>query len=49
MTVFFFNVGPPVKDTFSGHLLTPVFQSLYTLQLQISYVTSEGKQSFLSI
>ena len=27
---FFFNVGPPKEDIFSGHLLSPVFQSIYT-------------------
>ena len=26
----FFNVGPPKEDIFSGHLLSPVFQSIYT-------------------
>ena len=25
---FFFNVGPPKEDIFSGHLLSPVFQSI---------------------
>ena len=24
---FFLNVGPPQEDIFSGHLLSPVFQS----------------------
>ena len=37
--VAFFYVGPPKEDIFSGHLLSPVFQSSYTLQLQISFVT----------
>ena len=32
----FFNVGPPKEDIFIGHLLSPVFHSSYTLQLQIS-------------
>ena len=41
--------GPTREDILSGHLLSPVFQSLYTLQLQISYVTSEGRQSSLSL
>ena len=27
---FFFNVGPPKEDIFSGHLLSPVFQSIFT-------------------
>ena len=26
--ILFFNVGPPKEDIFSGHLLSPVFQSL---------------------
>ena len=31
--IFFFNVGPPKEDIFSGHLLSPIFQSIfYTLQ-----------------
>ena len=25
--LFFFNVGPPKEDIFSGHLLSPIFQS----------------------
>ena len=32
----FFNVGLLLEDIFSGHLLSPVFQSSYTLQLHIS-------------
>ena len=33
---FFFNVGPPKEDIFSGHLLNPIFQStFYTLHLQV--------------
>ena len=35
-TLFFFNVGPPKEDFFSEHLLCPIFQSSYMLQLQIS-------------
>ena len=31
---FFFNVGPPKEDIFSGHLLSPLFQS--TLQITIT-------------
>ena len=27
---FFFNVGPPKEDIFSGHLLCPIFQSTFT-------------------
>ena len=37
--LFFFKVGPPKEDIFSGQLLSPIFQSSYTLQLQISLVT----------
>ena len=40
--LIFFNVGPPKEDIFSGHLLSPVFQSSFKLQLQISKVTNEG-------
>ena len=36
----FFYVGPPKEDIFPGHLLSPIFQSSYTLQLQISILTS---------
>ena len=32
----FFYVGPPKEDFFSVHLLCPIFQSSYMLQLQIS-------------
>ena len=32
----FLNVGPPKEDNLPGHLLSPIFQSSYTLQLQIS-------------
>ena len=31
---FFKNVGPPKEDSLSGHHLSPVFQSSYTLHLQ---------------
>ena len=34
---FFFNVGPPKEDIFSGHLLSPIFQSsiLHVTFLQV--------------
>ena len=47
--IYYFFYVAPKEDIFSGHLLSPVFQSSYTLQLQISYVTSEGRQSFQSM
>ena len=38
-TFMLFYVGPSEDDIFSRHLLSPIFQSSYTLQSQISFVT----------
>ena len=39
---FFFNVGPPKEDIFSGHLLSPIFQS--SLHVTIIFPALEAAQ-----
>ena len=36
---FFLNVGPPKEDIFSGHLLSPIFQSsIFTCYISIGFL-----------
>ena len=47
--VFFFYIGPPLDDFFSGHLLSPIFQSSYTHNiLQVYAYTWKLLRFFLS-
>ena len=43
---FFFNVGPPKEDIFSGHLLSPIFQSsIYMLHYR--FLALEAAQVYV--
>ena len=40
LLLFFFNVGPHKEDIFSGHFLSPIFQSSFTCYNYISCLGS---------
>ena len=40
--MYFFNVGPPKEDIFSGHYLSPVFHFILHITITNFHETSEG-------